>query len=229
MDGPARAICRGVLLGRDDLVLAPALALSRGQGNVQSDQDLQSLFLLPRTRSSLSVVFLAFASTARAQKIRLPSCCRRRSARSGCGHDTNVDPCAQRAPALRSLPPTWTLKSAATVTGATWRIGCLDNAGAVADVAIFQLLTFGETERSVAASRVIEVRGHYIIGLTPAARRGHGCAQAGRRGDVEARIARARRPIRCQRPKNLADLDREVRTLHVEPSGRRVYRHPPIL
>ena len=117
------------------------------------------------------------------------------------------------------------LKSMATVTGAIVRIGDLvENAGAVADVAIFRAPDLGETG-SVAAGRVIDaVRAHHIVGLDTRGLAEVVVTRASRAitaKDIEGRIVRALAgQSGAADPKSLAvTFDREVRRLYVEPSA----------
>jgi flagella basal body P-ring formation protein FlgA len=118
-----------------------------------------------------------------------------------------------------------TLKREAIVAGDLVRIGDLiENAGVVADVAIFRAPDLGQTG-SVPASTVIEaVRPHRIFALDT---RGLGevtvtrASRAVTAKDFEARVLRALAGQHgLGEPKNLAvTFDHAVRTLHVEPGA----------
>jgi flagella basal body P-ring formation protein FlgA len=122
------------------------------------------------------------------------------------------------------------LRRTATVTGDIVRIGDLvDNAGAVADVAIFRAPDLGQTG-SVPAGRVREaVRSHHIVSLDTRGLQEVLVTRASRAVDtkeVEARVLRAlaAQPAladnRDVNVKNLsASFDSEVRTYHVEPNA----------
>lgn len=117
------------------------------------------------------------------------------------------------------------LRSEVTVVGEIVRIGDLvENAGAVADVAIFRAPDLGQVG-SVPAARVIEaVRRHHILWLNTRGLDEVRVARASRlvaNKEIEARVIRA---LAAQTDlgdvKNLsATLDAEVRTLHVEPNA----------
>jgi flagella basal body P-ring formation protein FlgA len=118
-----------------------------------------------------------------------------------------------------------TLRAEAIVTGDLVRIGDLiENAGVVADVAIFRAPDLGQTG-SVPVSRVIDaVRPHQIVGLETRGVTEIAVTRASRlisAKDIEARIMRA-----LAGQQNVADtgnlavsFDNEVRTLQVEPSA----------
>jgi flagella basal body P-ring formation protein FlgA len=117
------------------------------------------------------------------------------------------------------------LKPAATVVGEIVRIGDLvENAGAVADVAIFRAPDLGETG-SVPVARVLDaVRGHHLVGLDTRGLAEVAVTRAARAitaKDVEARILRALAGKYGLRDSdNLAVVfDNDVRTLEVEPSA----------
>ncbi len=125
------------------------------------------------------------------------------------------------------------LRSEAHVTGNIVRIGDLvENAGIVADIPIFQAPDLGDTG-AVPAARVIEaVRAHAIVGLNS-----NGISEvmvtrlsrAIPAKEIEARIAGAlASQYSLGEAKDLTlNFDRELRTLHVEPStnaGLRIAR-----
>ena len=103
-----------------------------------------------------------------------------------------------------------TLRREVTVTGEIVRIGDLiENAGAVAEVAIFRAPDLGQTG-SVPARRVAEaVRPHQIIGLDTRGLDEVAVTRASRAitaKEIEARlIARARRPTRARRREGAGD------------------------
>jgi len=117
------------------------------------------------------------------------------------------------------------LRASVTVTGETVRIGDLiENAGPVADVAIFRAPDLG-TRGAVATERIIEaIRSHQLIGIDT-------------RGLSEVIVARASRAITPQEISAriahalegqygfgeaghiLVEFDHEVRTLNVEPGA----------
>ena len=114
------------------------------------------------------------------------------------------------------------LKSAALVTGEIVRIGDLvENAGAVADVAIFRAPDLGQTG-SVPASRVVEaVRPHHLIGLATHGIQDVTVTRASRAITGKQIEAHLMRTLAGQRglsdAKDLAiTFDNEPRTLHVE-------------
>jgi flagella basal body P-ring formation protein FlgA len=116
------------------------------------------------------------------------------------------------------------LKPAATVMGEIVRIGDLvENAGAVADVAIFRAPDLGETG-SVPVARVLDaVRGHHLVGLDTRGLAEVTVTRAARAitaKDVEARILRALAgKYGLPDSDNLAVVfDNEVRTIEVEPT-----------
>ena len=134
------------------------------------------------------------------------------------------------APALSALsepaePAGPTLKREVTVVGEIVRIGDLiENAGAVAEVAIFRAPDLGQIG-SVPAARVVEaVRRHHIIWLNTRGLDEVRVARASRlvtHKEIEARVIRA---LAGQTDlgdvKDLAaTFDGEVRALHVEPSA----------
>jgi flagella basal body P-ring formation protein FlgA len=117
------------------------------------------------------------------------------------------------------------LKAQVAVAGEIVRIGDLvDNAGVVADVAIFRAPDLGQTG-SVSASRVIDaVRPHQIIGLDTRGLTEVAVTRLSRvitPKDIEARIVRAlASQYGAADTKNLAVVfDNEVRALHVEPGA----------
>jgi flagellar basal body P-ring formation protein FlgA len=117
------------------------------------------------------------------------------------------------------------LKARAAIAGEIVRIGDLvDNAGAVADVAIFRAPDLGQTG-SVSASRVIEaVRPHQIIGLDTRGLAEVAVTRLSRTitpKDIEARIVQALAgQYGAADAKNLAvTFDNPMRTLHVEPGA----------
>ena len=117
------------------------------------------------------------------------------------------------------------LKARAAIAGEIVRIGDLvDNAGAVADVAIFRAPDLGQTG-SVSASRVIDaVRSHQIVGLDTRGLTEVAVTRLSRvitPKDIEARIVRALAgQYGPADAKNLAvTFDNEVRTVHVEPGA----------
>jgi flagella basal body P-ring formation protein FlgA len=118
-----------------------------------------------------------------------------------------------------------TLKPEAIVTGEIVRIGDLiENAGVVADVAIFRAPDLGQTG-SVPARRVAEaVRPHQIVGLDTRGIDDVLVTRASRAISVKEIEARLIRALAAQY--GLADttdlaiaFDHEVRTLYVEPSA----------
>jgi flagella basal body P-ring formation protein FlgA len=127
--------------------------------------------------------------------------------------------------AAQAEPARPVLKSAAVVSGDIVRIGDLiDNAGIVADVAIFRAPDLGETGTVRAASVIDAVRGHAIIGLDT-------------RGITEVTVTRPSRTISGKEiahtiTRLLADryglgdpddltvtFERELRTLNIEPAA----------
>jgi flagellar basal body P-ring formation protein FlgA len=125
----------------------------------------------------------------------------------------------------RAEPAGPALRREVTVTGEIVRIGDLiENAGAVADVAIFRAPDLGQTGSVPAASVRDAVRPHHIISLDT---RGLAAVQVTRASraiaqkDIEARLVRA---LAGQSGlPNVNDLavsfDNEVRTLHIEPGA----------
>jgi flagellar basal body P-ring formation protein FlgA len=118
-----------------------------------------------------------------------------------------------------------TLKREAIVTGEIVRIGdLLENAGVVAEVAIFRAPDLGQTG-SVPARRVAEaVRPHQIVGLDTRGIDDVLVTRASRAISVKEIAARLIRALAAQY--GLADttdlaiaFDHEVRTLYVEPSA----------
>src|SRR5438067_4910733 len=114
------------------------------------------------------------------------------------------------------------LKARAAIAGEIVRIGDLvDNAGAVADVAIFRAPDLGQTG-SVSASRVIDaVRPHQIIGLDTRGLAEVAVTRLSRAitpADIEARVLRALAgQYAAADAKDLTlSFDNAVRTLHVE-------------
>jgi flagella basal body P-ring formation protein FlgA len=117
------------------------------------------------------------------------------------------------------------LKPSATVIGEIVRIGDLvENAGAVAEVAIFRSPDLGQTG-SVPVARVLDaLHGHHLVGLDT---RGLGeiavtrAARAITAKDIEARILRALAgKYGLPESDNLAVVfDNDVRTLEVEPAA----------
>jgi flagella basal body P-ring formation protein FlgA len=130
-------------------------------------------------------------------------------------------------PALqeRAEPSGPALRREVTVTGEIVRIGDLvENAGVVADVAIFRAPDLGQTGSVPAASVRDAVRPHHIISLDT---RGLAAVQVTRASraitqkELEARLVRA---LAGQSSlSNVNDLavsfDNEVRTLHIEPNA----------
>jgi flagella basal body P-ring formation protein FlgA len=122
------------------------------------------------------------------------------------------------------------LRRTATVTGDIVRIGDLvDNAGAVADVAIFRAPDLGQTG-SVPAGRVREaVRSHHIVSLDTRGLQEVLVTRASRAVDTKEVEARVLRALAAQPGladnrdvdiKNLsASFDSEVRTYHIEPNA----------
>ena len=117
------------------------------------------------------------------------------------------------------------LKPEVTVTGDIVRIGDLvENAGAVADVAIFRAPDLGQTGSVSAASVRDAVRPHHIVSLDT---RGLAAVQVTRASravapkEIEARLVRAL--VGQSGLSNVNDLaasfDNEVRTLHIEPDA----------
>src|SRR5882757_976143 len=126
------------------------------------------------------------------------------------------------APEERAAPA---LRRAATVTGDIVRIGDLvDNAGAVAEVAIFRAPDLGQTG-SVPAARVREaVRSHHIISLDTRGLDEVLVTRASRAintKEVEARVLRALagQPGVTDTKDLSASFDNEVRTFHIEPAA----------
>jgi flagellar basal body P-ring formation protein FlgA len=126
---------------------------------------------------------------------------------------------------LPAVPAGPTLKGAATVTGELVRIGDLiDNAGAVADVAIFRAPDPGQTGRVPASAVAEAVRSHHIIDLDTRGLTEISVTRVGRAitaKDVEARIVRALAgQYGLGDAKNMAVLfDNEVRTLQIDPTA----------
>jgi flagellar basal body P-ring formation protein FlgA len=138
---------------------------------------------------------------------------------------TPVVPIAILPPAEPPPPTGPALKREATITGDIVRIGDLvDNAGAVAEVAIFRAPDLGHSG-SVSAARVIEaVRQHHILGLDT-------------RGADEVRVTRVARTVGAKdieaqliralvAQHGLADAERlavsfdgEMRSVHLEPNA----------
>jgi flagellar basal body P-ring formation protein FlgA len=140
-------------------------------------------------------------------------------------------PAAAPAPALppvvqeRAEPSGPALKPEVTVTGDIVRIGDLvENAGAVAEVAIFRAPDLGQTGSVPAASVRDAVRPHHIVSLDT---RGLAAVQVTRASraiapkEIEARLVRAL--VGQYGLSNVNDLaasfDNEVRTLHIEPDA----------
>ncbi|HEX3859276.1 MAG TPA: flagellar basal body P-ring formation chaperone FlgA [Pseudolabrys sp.] len=131
---------------------------------------------------------------------------------------------AQVTAALTSDRPS--LRSEATVTGDVVRIGDLvDHAGIVAKVPIFRAPDLGATG-SVSADDVIEaVRAHAIVGLDAGGITDVTVTRASRAialNEVESPVTRA---LSAQYPLGPAKdivliLDRELRTIYVEPSAK---------
>jgi flagella basal body P-ring formation protein FlgA len=125
----------------------------------------------------------------------------------------------------RAEPSGPALRREVTVTGEIVRIGDLvDNAGAVAEVAIFRAPDLGQTGSVPAASVRDAVRPHHIIALDT---RGLAAVQVTRASraitpkELETRLVRA---LAGQSGiSNVNDLavsfDNEVRTLHIEPNA----------
>jgi flagella basal body P-ring formation protein FlgA len=117
------------------------------------------------------------------------------------------------------------LKASATVTGDIVHIGDLvENAGAVADVAIFRAPDLGQTGSVPVASVIEAVRGHHIIGLDSHGLSEVAVTRAARSitgKDIEARILLALAgKYGLPDSNNLAVvLDNAVRTLEVEASA----------
>jgi flagella basal body P-ring formation protein FlgA len=132
---------------------------------------------------------------------------------------------AAAAQAAEREPGGPALKPSATVIGEIVRIGDLvENAGAVADVAIFRAPDLGETG-SVPVARVMDaVRGHHLIGLDTRGLAEIAVTRAARAitaRDVEARILRALAgKYGLPDADNLAVVfDNDVRTIEVEPTA----------
>jgi flagella basal body P-ring formation protein FlgA len=125
----------------------------------------------------------------------------------------------------RAEPSGPALKREVTVTGEIVRIGDLvENAGAVAEVAIFRAPDLGQTGSVPVASVRDAVRPHHIVSLDT---RGLAAVQVTRASravapkEIEARLVRA---LAGQSGlSNVNDLaatfDNEVRTLHIEPDA----------
>jgi len=125
---------------------------------------------------------------------------------------------ASPAPAIPVLRP------AVTVTSDIVRIGDLvANAGAAADIAIFRAPDPGETG-SVPSARVLDaIRPHHLIGINTQNIKEVTVTRAGRAispKDIEAQIARfVASQFGLGKPDHIAVLfDRELRTVHVEPT-----------
>jgi flagella basal body P-ring formation protein FlgA len=132
---------------------------------------------------------------------------------------------ALTAAAQAAEPGAPALKPAATVVGEIVRIGDLvENAGAVADVAIFRSPDLGETG-SVPVARVLDaVRGHHLVGLDTRGLAEVTVTRAARAitaKDVEARILRALAgKYGLPDSDNLAVVfDNDVRKIEVEPTA----------
>jgi flagellar basal body P-ring formation protein FlgA len=117
------------------------------------------------------------------------------------------------------------LRRAATVTGEIVRIGDLvENAGAVAEVAIFRAPDLGQTG-SVPAARVLDaVRSHHIISLDTRGLDEVLVTRASRAinaKEIEARLLRALagQPGIAESKDVAANFDNEVRTFHIEPAA----------
>jgi flagellar basal body P-ring formation protein FlgA len=130
-------------------------------------------------------------------------------------------------PALqeRAEPSGPALRREVTVTGEIVRIGDLvENAGVVADVAIFRAPDLGQTGSVPAASVRDAVRPHHIISLDT---RGLAAVQVTRASraitqkELEARLVRALAgQSSLSNANDLAvSFDNEVRTLHIEPNA----------
>lgn len=130
---------------------------------------------------------------------------------------------AQTAPAEPAHPQ---LKAQATVTGPIVRVGDLiDNAGIIANVAIFRAPDLGETG-TVPAETVIEaVRAHQLIGLDTGGVSEVVVTRASRAipvADIEATVARSL-SVRYNLgdPKDVAvHFERDPRMIYVEPSAK---------
>jgi flagella basal body P-ring formation protein FlgA len=125
----------------------------------------------------------------------------------------------------RAEPTGPALKRAATVTGEIVRIGDLvENAGAVADVAIFRAPDLGQTG-SVPAARVLDaVRSHHIISLDTRGLDEVLVTRASRAinsKEIEARILRALagQSGLVETKDVSANFDNEVRTFYIEPAA----------
>jgi flagella basal body P-ring formation protein FlgA len=120
--------------------------------------------------------------------------------------------------------PASVLKRAVTVTDDVVRVGDLiEHAGTIADIAIFRAPDLGETG-TVPASRIAEaVRTHGLYGLDIAGIPDVFVSRSSRAisgKDVEARIAAwlAGRPEAADARNITISFDRDVRTIHVEPT-----------
>jgi flagellar basal body P-ring formation protein FlgA len=135
------------------------------------------------------------------------------------------------APALlpvlqeRAEPTGPALKREVTVTGEIVRIGDLvENAGAVADVAIFRAPDLGQTGSVPAAGVRDAVRPHHIVSLDTrglAAVKVTRASRAITSKEIEARLVRALAGQSGLSNVNdlAASFDNEVRTLHIEPDA----------
>jgi flagellar basal body P-ring formation protein FlgA len=140
-------------------------------------------------------------------------------------------PTAAPVPALppvvqeRAEPAGPALRREVTITGEIVRIGDLvENAGAVAEVAIFRAPDLGQTGSVPAASVRDAVRPHHIVSLDT---RGLAAVQVTRASraitqkEIEARLVRALAGQSGLSNANelAAAFDNEVRTLHIEPDA----------
>jgi flagella basal body P-ring formation protein FlgA len=140
-------------------------------------------------------------------------------------------PAAAPAPVLppvvqeRAEPSGPALRREVTVTGEIVRIGDLvENAGAVAEVAIFRAPDLGQTGSVAAASVRDAVRPHHIVSLDT---RGLAAVQVTRASraitqkEIESRLVRALAGQSGLSNANelAAAFDNEVRTLHIEPDA----------
>jgi flagellar basal body P-ring formation protein FlgA len=130
---------------------------------------------------------------------------------------------ASPAAAQVTLPAAPTLRSSVTVSGDVVRIGDLiENAGAVADVAIFRSPDLGTTGM-VPASRIVEAVRMRVTGLETNGIAEVSVTRASRAiglRELEARIARALAgQYGLGEARNIAlTFDREIRTLYLEPT-----------
>jgi flagella basal body P-ring formation protein FlgA len=130
-------------------------------------------------------------------------------------------PLAQAAAAQPERPA---LRAEATVTGNVVRIGDLvDNAGIVADVAVFRAPALGETGTVPVALALEAMRAHALVGLDPGSISEIAVTRASRAiaaNDIEALVAEAvAKGYGLGQAADVAvGFDRALRTIRVEPS-----------